>query len=307
MIIDNAKLRFAASILILTLMPSVADARAYQHSLGSVNIESVPERVVVLGYGSLDYIHALGIDPVGLPKSLLPEWLNQYENNSYKNTGSSKEVNYETLFSLKPDLIIAEGRLAEIYPDLADIAPTYIFRVDTKDYWQSTKRHWTTLATIFNKQNKAIQLITQVEERIKQLQAKVKNNPLRTLAIANNGSRLAMFNENSRFSFVYNEASFAKSTSQTVKSSPTNHGNLISFEYIADAQPEALLILDREHAIGRSSGKAKSLFNNDLVNSTPAAKNDRIVFVDPATWYLAAGGYQATHNMITELNDIISL
>ncbi|MEI8597413.1 ABC transporter substrate-binding protein [Vibrio sp. M60_M31a] len=68
---------------------------------------------------------------------------------------------------------------------------------------------------------------------------------------------------------------------QNVKSVSGNHGNLISFEYIADAQPEVLLVLDREQAIGQSNGKAKALFDNDLVKSTPAAKNGRVMFLKP--------------------------
>lgn len=302
----KTSLRLATGALLLALAPMGAMAKTYQHSLGTVDIDGVPQRVVVLGYGSLDYIDALGVTPVGMPKTLLPKSLEKFQIDSFANTGSVKEVNFETLFMLKPDLIIAEGRMADIYKDLSDIAPTYMFRIDTTDYWKTTQEHWRTLGDIFDKEEQAEQLIEGVQEQINHLYAKVEAQPPRTLTVSNSGNSLAMFGTNSRFSFVYEEAGFATSTSENVKSVPRTHGNLISFEYIADAQPEVLLILDREQAIGQSSGKAKQLFDNDLVKSTPAAKNNRVLFMDPAAWYLTAGGYQSTQTMIKELNQVIA-
>ncbi|CAE6953409.1 Periplasmic binding protein [Vibrio sp. B1FLJ16] len=301
----KTSLRVATSTLLLALVPFGTMAKTYQHSMGSVEINDVPKRVVVLGYGSLDYVDALGITPVGVPKTLLPTTLEKYKGDSVINTGSVIEVSFETLFTLKPDLIIAEGRMANSYKDLKDIAPTYMFEIDTKDYWKTTQNHWRVLGDIFNKEERAEQLIADVQAQIEQLHTKVAANPPRALTVSNSGNNLAMFGPDSRFSFVYNEAGFATSSSDNVKAKAGKHGNLISFEYIADAQPEVLLVLDREQAIGRSNGKAKALFDNELIKSTPAEKNNRVMFIDPAAWYLTAGGYQSTQTMIKELNQVI--
>ena len=120
-----------------------------------------------------------------------------------------------------------------------------------------------------------------------------------------NGSNITSFSPSSRFSFIYDEAGFMPSTSSNVASKNHTHGNLISFEYIADAQPDVLLILDRDQAIGKASGQAQQLFNNALVNSTPAAKNGRIIYLDATAWYLAAGGYRSIKQMIFDLNNAI--
>ncbi len=303
--LGKTSLRVAASALLLALAPIGAIAKTYEHSMGSLEINEVPKRVVVLGYGSLDYIDALGITPVGIPKTLLPTTLVKYNVDSVVNTGSVKEVNFETLFTLKPDLIIAETRMAESYKDLSDIAPTYMFEIDNTNYWKSTQTNWNVLGEIFNKQERAAQLISDVQSQIDQLRTKVDAHPPRALTVSNSGSNLAMFGPDSRFSFVYNEAGFATSTSDKVKATAGRHGNLISFEYIADAQPEVLLVLDREQAIGRSNGKAKALFDNELVKSTPAAKDGHVKFIDPAAWYLTAGGYQSTQTMIKELSQVV--
>ncbi|MEI8597414.1 ABC transporter substrate-binding protein [Vibrio sp. M60_M31a] len=150
-------LRVATSTLLLALAPIGAFAKTYQHSMGSVEINEVPKRVVVLGYGSLDYVDALGVTPIGVPKTLLPTTLEKYKGDSVENTGSVKEVNFETLFTLKPDLIIAEARMATIYKDLKDIAPTSLFEIDTKDLLEN---HTKTLAyTGRNLRERAIERI----------------------------------------------------------------------------------------------------------------------------------------------------
>jgi len=281
-------------------------AKTYKHELGEVSIEKVPQRVVVLGYASLDVLDALEIDPIAIPKKLLPSNLSQYKADKYTNTGSLQEVNYETLFKLKPDLIIAEARMAKIYKDLSEVAPTYLFKIDNNDYWHTTKQNWANLGEIFNKQNKAEQLINEVETKISALNKKTNENKSKTLTVMSNGNNISMFGPSSRFSFIYQEAGFTPSTSEQVNAAPRTHGDLISFEYIADAKPDTLLILDREQAIGKSTGKAKSLFNNELINSTPAAKNKHIIYLDPAAWYLAAGGYQSILTMIDDLNKAVS-
>jgi len=195
--------------------------------------------------------------------------------------------------------------MADSYKDLKDIAPTYMFEIDNTHHWKTTQKHWRNLGDIFNKEDQAEKLITDVQDQIDHLHAKVAAHPPRALTVSNSGNNLAMFGENSRFSFIYDEAGFKTSKSDNVKSVAGKHGNLISFEYIADAQPEVLLVLDREQAIGQSNGKAKALFDNELVKSTPAARNGRVMFIDPAAWYLTAGGYHSTQTMIKELNQVV--
>lgn len=275
-------------------------AATYEHSLGTTEIDGVPQRVVILGQGSLDVMNKLGIKPVGLPQALLPEYLSEYKSDEYTNTGSVKEPNFETIYNLKPDLIIAEGRQTEVYKELAEIAPTYMFVIDNQDYWTTTQHHWKVLGQIFDKESEVDALIKETQQSIDHLHQEAQANPMKTLLIMNNGNKLALFGEKSRFSVVYDEFGLTAPPAPEKKATGS-HGNLISFEYIANEQPELMLILDREQAIGQSSGKAKTLFANPLVDSTPAAKNKRVIFLDPNAWYLTAGGFTATQKMIADV------
>ncbi|ETX09376.1 Ferric anguibactin-binding protein [Marinomonas ushuaiensis DSM 15871] len=290
---------------LMAISTTSAFAKTYQHSLGTIDIDGVPQRVVVLGFGSLDFVDALGVEPIAVPKSLLPESLSKYKADKFANTGSLKEVNYETLFTLKPDLIIAEARMAELYKDLSDIAPVYMYRIDSENYWETTKNHWNNLSEIFNKQEKGKELVHNIQSKIDALNAKSTAKPLKALTVMSNGGNVTSFGPISRFSFVYQEAGFEVSKSVDVEVESRAHGDLISFEYIADAKPDVLLVLDRDQAIGKANGKAKELFSNDLVESTPAAKNKRITYLEPVAWYLSSGGYHSTNLMIDDLSNAI--
>ncbi|WP_081695331.1 ABC transporter substrate-binding protein [Psychromonas sp. SP041] len=287
--------------LFITLFSSVsATAQTIKHALGTIEIDGIPKRVVVLGHGSLDYLDALGINPVGVTKQLLPDFISKYNDKQYSATGSLHEPNFETIFTLKPDIIIAENRQSTLYKELSEIAPVYMFQIDNSNYWEATQHHWRVLGIIFNKESRAEELIKEVQAGIDDVKKNTSQHPSKALVVMNNGNNLAMFGEQSRFSLIYQEFNFGLASSQKVPVVTGPHGNLISFEYIADAKPEVMFILDREQAIGQSNGKAKALFDNDLVNTTVAAKKKRIVFMDPAAWYLGTGGYQATKIMISD-------
>lgn len=299
------KVLAVATLALSTLFSATSMAKTYTHNLGTVEINEVPQRVVVLGQGSLDVLDEMGIEPVGLVKPLLPHFLTEYSADKYQSVGSLQEPNFEAIYMLKPDLIIAEGRVAKLYKELSEIAPTYMFQIDNQDYWKTTQEHWTNLGEIFGKQDKVAELIETTDARITQVHQAAQSEKLRTLAVMNNGNNLAMFGEKSRFSIIFQEFGFIPAHAQNTKPTGT-HGNLISFEYIADAKPEAMIILDREQAIGRSSGRAEALFDNALVHGTPAYQANHMVFMDPSAWYISAGGYKATHIMIDDVSSMLN-
>ena len=84
----------------------------------------------------MDYI---GEDVVGLPKQSLPPYLDKYNEDQYTNVGSLKEPNFETIYELKPDLIIISARQASLYDEFEKIAPTLYLDFKGEDYLNSFK------------------------------------------------------------------------------------------------------------------------------------------------------------------------
>ncbi|WBA10483.1 siderophore ABC transporter substrate-binding protein [Salinivibrio kushneri] len=287
------------------LLSSQAAAKTITHAMGTVEIDGVPQRVVVLGQGSLDVLDRLGVEPVGVVKSLMPDYLAKtYQDDKYVAVGTVKEPDYEAIFTAKPDLIIAEARMASLMGELEEIAPTIMFRADYKNYWQSVQANWRMLGKVFNKQEKVDAIIEQMNSKIAQTHDKAVADNFNALMVMSNGSKVAMFGENSRFGIVFDELGLKPAKSDDVEVAGS-HGNLISFEYIADANPDVLLVLDREQAIGEGEGKAKARFDNPLVNKTHAHQQQRISYLDPTAWYITMAGMTAMDKMIDDVNRVL--
>lgn len=280
-----------------------AETITIKHIKGTTQLESQPKRVVVLGHGSLDTLDALGVEVVGTPHMLMPDYLSDYLE-STTNTGSLFEPDFEVIFSLKPDLIIAEDRVAPLFNDLEKIAPTVMFDLENGNYWKDAQDNWRMIAKIFSKSEQVEAIINEIDQDFDSVHKQVDNNNLDALMVMNSGTNITMFNKGSRFSVLFDEFGFTESASQNIAPIKGPHGSLVSFEYIADAKPDVIFILDREHAIGKSDGKAKELFNNALVRLTPAHKNNKIVILNPDAWYLSGGGITATRNMIADIKNL---
>ncbi|MEZ9440579.1 siderophore ABC transporter substrate-binding protein [Vibrio atlanticus] len=290
-----------ASSLIMTAQ---AETITIEHVKGTVQFTEVPQRVVVLGFGSLDVLDQIGIQPVGAPHSLMPDYLTSYKDTT-ANTGSLSEPDFEAIYILKPDIIIAENRMLKVYDQLAKIAPTIMFSIEGDKYWADAQQNWRALGKLFGKQAKVEALIKETQASITAVNDKVASDETSAMMLMNNGNNIAMFNKGSRFSIIFDDFGFVESKSATVAPIKGNHGNLISFEYIADAKPEVLYVLDREKAIGKSEGRAQQLFDNPLVAATPAAQQGNIVYLDSSAWYLVGGGVTAIHRMLGDIERTI--
>ena len=292
-------------VFIIVLISSAANAVTITHIKGTTKLSSTPKRVVVLGNASLDILDKIGIKPIGAPHSLLPDYLTHYKQTT-ENTGTTAEPDFEAIYMLKPDVIIAENRMLTLYDQLSDIAPTVMFYVQTGRYWQDSKMNWRMLGKLFNKPQQIESYITEVQGQIDKVKSRVNASSLDTLVVMSNGKSLAMFDENSRFSMIFKQLGFSSASSRNVASRKGRHGELISFEYIADAKPDTMFVLDRQQAIGRSAGKAKALFNNPLIHATKAAANTKIAFMDANAWYISSGGITATHIMIDDIANALN-
>ncbi|WP_432519218.1 ABC transporter substrate-binding protein [Kineococcus sp. SYSU DK006] len=103
-----------------------------EHKLGSTTIESAPTRVVTVGYNEEDFVLALGVTPVGARTPLgsydatrRPWAVDLLPAGGIPSVGQS-ELNFETIASLQPDLIIGAYAYLEQadYDKLSAIAPT---------------------------------------------------------------------------------------------------------------------------------------------------------------------------------------
>lgn len=102
--------------------------RTIDHAMGTTEIPTQPERVVVLDTGELDSVMALGVTPVGAVRAPVEDGFLDYLQPALTETelvGTISDVNLEAVAALQPDLILSsKTRHEDLYDELSGIAPT---------------------------------------------------------------------------------------------------------------------------------------------------------------------------------------
>ncbi|QJA07919.1 ABC transporter substrate-binding protein [Romboutsia sp. CE17] len=266
------------------------------HSLGETTVEKNPERVVVFDIPTLDTMEALGIDNVvGVPTSTYPENLSKFDSDEYTKVGTVKEVDLEAIKSADPDLIIIGGRQADYYDQLKEIAPTISVSKDNTDYVGSVKENINLIGELFEVEEKATEAFAKVEERLNEVKELVDGKEALTVMV--NEGNLSVYSDKSRFALINQGLGFVNAD-ETIEDS--THGQKVTFEYLAEQNPEYLIVLDRGAATGGES-TAESVLDNDLVKSMDAYKNGKIIYLDAYTWYINDGGLNSINIMIDDI------
>ncbi|MEV7435314.1 iron-siderophore ABC transporter substrate-binding protein [Streptomyces griseoviridis] len=110
--------------------------RTVTHFEGKTTLAAAPLKIAALSTGQLDDLLSLGVVPAATTRAdnagLVPGYLGdafpQYKGKLAKMTdaGTRQAPNLETLAAAKPDLILANDSLGDLYPKLSKIAPTVI-------------------------------------------------------------------------------------------------------------------------------------------------------------------------------------
>lgn len=271
--------------------------------MGEVEVPVNPKNVVVLDYGSLDIMTKLGVEPVALPKATLPEYLSQYKDEKYIDLGTLKEFDLEKINAAEPDLIIIEGRQESYYEDLKKIAPVLYLGTVDNDIFASAENNAKVLGQIFEKEDGVTSELESLNKRVEAVKAKVEENKSTALMTMFNEGSLSVYGLGSRYDMVYSKFGFTVSD-ETIESS--NHGQEISFEYIKEKNPDYLLVLDRG-AITGVQASVKEAIENELIKTTKAYEDGKIIYVDPQAWYVGGSGLMAIDTIISDMEKAVGI
>ena len=268
---------------------------------GEVSVMKNPKVVVSFDYGVLDILDNLGVEVAGLPKSALPTFLSKYKDEKYVDLGSLKEPDFEAINALKPDLIILSKRQADLYDKFKEIATTISLDIDGAKFMEDFKRNVTTLSTIFGKETALTSKMNELDNKVKEINKIATENNLNALTLLVYEGSISTFGVGSRYGLIYNELGF-KPLDDNIEVSA--HGQQISFEYIVDKNPDYIFVIDKGIAVGKG-GTAEAILDNELVRTTNAYKNGKILYMEPQSWYIATGGINTTDTMLSDILNFI--
>ncbi|EKF18468.1 siderophore ABC transporter substrate-binding protein [Nitratireductor pacificus] len=294
-----ARLLSPLLILAALLLPTLSQAQeiTVQHAQGETVLNGVPKKVFTFDLAALDTLDALGVEVAGVPSALIPDYLEKYRGDAYAKIGSLFEPDFEAVNAAAPDLIIVAGRSAPQYAALSRIAPTIDLTVAPDAFFAGAKKNTETLARIFGKEDKAAELIAQLDSSVAELRAHA-DSAGKALIILTNGGKISAYGTGSRFGWVHQDLGIQPAVDDV---EAATHGEAVSFEFILKTNPDWLIVVDRDSAVGNSGQTARQTLDNELIAATEAAKNDRIFYADTVRWYLVGGGISSLQTVVDNL------
>lgn len=275
------------------------------HRQGEIVLEQQPQRVIVQDIAVLDILDALGVDAViGVPNRGLPDYLSQYGAEPYLKTGTLQEPDYEVINAAQPDLVIVASRSRTKLPEVSAIAPTIDLSVDNDNLVEGVKANVTTLGAIFGKQERAAELNAGLDAKFAELRERTADAGTAMVLVTNAG-RLGVYGNDSRLSWIFTEAGFKPVRDEV--DDRFHGGDAVSFEFILEADPDWIFVVDRDAGVGTGEGgAAQKLLDNALVHQTTAWKEDGIVYLDPVPAYVVMHGFTALNGLADQVLEAVA-
>lgn len=269
-----------------------------QHASGNTGVSLNPKKVVVLDLSALDTLDALNIPVTGVPNWKLPPDLARYEGKQYLKMGSLFDPDYEAVNAAAPDLIIIGARMRKNYAQLSKIAPTIDLSLDANDFYASVEHNARILGQIFTREAEVEQHLARLKESTARLRQQASKAG-RSLIVMTTGGKISAYGKGSRFGAMHDQFGL-QAADPNIK--PATHGQAISYEYILKTNPDWLLVVDRDGAIGSQGKAAAQLLDNPLVAQTRAWRQKQVVYLDPAHQYITSGGLRAEQAIVDALS-----
>lgn len=287
-------LLFAAGLALLSAPAAWADT-TITTATGEVTLADAPATVAAFDLAAIDTLDALGIPVAGTPDRLMVPYLSNLADTATP-VGTLFEPNYEALAIMAPDLIIVGSRTSDKVDALSRVAPTIDMTITGTDVLDQTRARIAAYGTLFGVEDKAAALSADLEAKLTEARTAAESKG-KALIILTNGNKISAFGEGSRFGWLHTDVGLPVAAEGL---GADTHGQAVSFEFIAETDPDWIFVVDRGAAIGQE-GAGQATLDNPLVAKTKAAQNDRIVFLDAAPIYVAGGGARSVMITLDEL------
>lgn len=295
---------FPMTVAPLTAASETQDGKKL--AFDDVTFKEQPKRIVVLDYGFLDTLDALGVEGiVGVPteggKGNMPDTVkDKYQaSDTIKDVGNLKELDLEVISEAKPDVIFLSGRQSPYYEELKKITPNVVFiGSDNSNYIKGVEDSIDLAAKLFGKEAEGTKLKATLDSKEAELNAKASKYKNALVAMYDDKKLFGFDNgKESRFGYIYNDFGFKPATTGIHS---TLHGSDFSYESLLVVNPDVLLIVDRTDS---KVDVIKKEIENDIVKKTTAYKKGQIVYLDGTNWYFSSNGARTEIEKMQEILD----
>lgn len=262
---------------------------------GEVQAPLNPEKTVALDMAAIDTLDALEVEIIGRPDITPPAYLADALAD-VPTVGTLFEPDFEALAAMAPDLIVAGGRSQAQVEPLSQIAPTLDMTIGTSLLDEAVARI-DAYAAIYDRAEAGTALKARLDSDLAAAREAVAGKG-KAMILLTNGGKISAYGANSRFGWLHSALDLPEAYPDLVVE---NHGEAVSFEFVAEANPDWLLVIDRGAAVGQGGEAAAATLDNPLIAGTTAGKTGQIVYLDGAAMYLAGGGFHSVTETLAQL------
>lgn len=272
---------------------------------GAITVPVAPETVVALDNTVMQTLADWDIALAAVPKGVMGTvWPKYTDDANVLDVGNHSEPDLEKIVEADPDLVIGGYRFASHYADIKALAPVTI-EVNPRDGENRVAelaRQTEILGQIFAREDDAAALVEALDTAV--ADAKTNYDGAATVAgLITSGGKInyAAPGEGRGVGTLFDELGLVPAIES---SGSTNHqGDEISVEAIAAANPEWLIVLDRDGAFqedGYVSAK-EIIEQSEALQNVPAVQKGQIVYLDN-NFYLTEGiqAYTGLYESVAE-------
>nr|WP_120492638.1 ABC transporter substrate-binding protein [Corynebacterium lactis] len=218
---------------------------------GDQKIKSPVDKVVATDNRSFEMLDKWGVNVVAAPKPIVPFTVTGIkDNDKVVDLGNHREPNLELVAAANPDLVVNGQRFAKYYEDIKKLAPnSAIVEFEPRKgepLDAELKRHAAGLGKALGKESEADKLIADFDKALERAK-KAYNPKVKVMALNSSGGTLGYVapSVGRTFGPLFDLIGMTPAL-EVAKSSDDHQGDEISVEAIAKANPDFIMVLDRD-------------------------------------------------------------
>ena len=259
---------------------------------GEVTISLPVQKVAATDNRSFEVLEAWGVDLVAAPIALVPATVETYKNDStITDIGTHREPNLELLAAEEPDLIINGQRFSQHYEAIKELNPqAAILELEPRDgepLDAELKRQVTVLGEVFGKQAEAEHPVADFDAALARAKAAYDGQST-VMAVNVSGGEIGYIAPSLGRTYGPVFDMLGLKPALEVDGASDNHqGDDISVEAIAEANPDWLLVLDRDAATSDDEGSpaaADVIAGSSALANVSAITSGQVIYAPTDTY-----------------------
>ena len=259
---------------------------------GTQTVTTPPASVVATDNRTFETLADWDIELSAAAVSLMPDTISYTEQEGLIDLGSHREPDLEAVVAAAPDLIVNGQRFSQYHDDFVDLVPeATILELDPRDgepFDAELARQVTVLGEVFDKEAEAEALVADFEAAIERARAAYDGEST-VMAVITSGGQIGYSapGHGRTLGPVFDILGLAPAL-EVPEASEGEQGDDISVEAIAEANPDWILVMDRDAAVAADdpsySPAAEVLEDSAALTNVTAIAEDHIVYMPTDTY-----------------------